>query len=58
MASLDNALKARISDYLKRIRDEFAIPMLYVTHDAEEAHLLCDEVLKLRRGRIVTDTMP
>jgi molybdate transport system ATP-binding protein len=55
LASLDAALKGRILDYLRRIRDEFAIPMLYVTHDAEEVRALCDTVLQIERGQVVRD---
>ena len=33
LASLDDALKARIVPYLARVREEFRVPMLYVTHD-------------------------
>src|SRR4051794_30299597 len=36
LASLDLKLKARIIPYLARIRDEFRLPMLYVTHDRFE----------------------
>ena len=52
LASLDPALKAKIIPYLARIRDEFQIPMLYITHDREEVSTLCDEVVSLKRGRI------
>lgn len=53
LASLDSALKSRIIPYLARIRDEFRLPMLYVTHDWTEVRALCSEVLVLERGRIV-----
>lgn len=53
LASLDTTLKARIIPYLARIRDEFRLPMLYVTHDWEEVQLLCNEALTMERGRIV-----
>ena len=52
LASLDQVLKAKILPYLTRVRDEFKIPMLYVTHDREEVSGLCEEVLSLKRGRI------
>src|SRR5262249_42783155 len=41
LASLDTVLKSKIIPYLARIRDEFHIPMLYVTHDWNEAQTLC-----------------
>lgn len=53
MSSLDARLKTRLIPYLQRIRDEFRIPLIYVTHDATELGALCDEVLVMERGRIV-----
>ncbi len=58
LASLDQKLKARIIPYLKRIRDEFKIPMLYVTHSADEVMALCQEVLILERGKIIERGKP
>jgi molybdate transport system ATP-binding protein len=52
LANLDAALKEKIIPYLRRIRDEFRLPMLYVTHDREEAHALCEEILVMNRGKI------
>ena len=52
LASLDADLKARIIPFLCRVRDEFQLPMLYVTHDEQEVLALCDEVLEIRRGRM------
>jgi molybdate transport system ATP-binding protein len=52
LAGLDLALKERLLPYLRRVRDEFAIPMIYVTHSPDEAVALCQEVLVLERGRI------
>jgi len=53
LASLDTILKSKIIPYLARIRDEFRIPMLYVTHDWDEVQALCAEALIMERGRIV-----
>jgi molybdate transport system ATP-binding protein len=53
MSSLDSRLKTRLIPFLHRIRDEFRIPFLYVTHDAGELVALCDEVLVLERGHLV-----
>jgi molybdate transport system ATP-binding protein len=53
LASLDTALKSKIIPYLARIRDQFHIPMLYVTHDWEEVQALCAEALIMERGEIV-----
>ena len=52
LANLDAALKDKIIPYLRRIRDEFRLPMLHVTHDREEAQALCEEILVMNRGKI------
>lgn len=53
LASLDSVLKSKILPFLARIRDEFHMPMLYVTHDWQEVQALCSEALILERGKIV-----
>jgi molybdate transport system ATP-binding protein len=58
MASLDQLLKDRIIPYLERIRDEFAIPMLYVTHSPAEVAAICEDVVVLRAGRCVSRGKP
>jgi molybdate transport system ATP-binding protein len=58
MSSLDTRLKTRLIPFLQRIRDEFRIPLIYVTHDASELTALCDEVLLLEEGRIVGRGLP
>jgi molybdate transport system ATP-binding protein len=52
LANLDAALKDRIVAYLKRVRDEFPVPMIYVSHSEREVNELCDTVVRLERGRI------
>ena len=53
LASLDTVLKSKIIPYFARIRDEFHVPMLYVTHDWDEVEALCEEALIMERGKIV-----
>jgi molybdate transport system ATP-binding protein len=53
LASLDFRLKARIIPYLARIRDEFQIPILYVTHELDEVRALCDEAIVLEQGQCI-----
>ena len=52
LASLDPRLKQQILPFLKRVRDETGIPMLYVSHDADEMRQLATQVVMLRRGRV------
>jgi molybdate transport system ATP-binding protein len=58
LANLDTGLKSRIIPYLARIRDEFQLPMLYVTHEWSEVTALCQEVLILERGQFVRRGAP
>ena len=58
MSSLDSRLKDRLVPFLLRIRDEFHIPLIYVTHDAGELVSLCDEVVLLENGRFNGRTSP
>jgi molybdate transport system ATP-binding protein len=58
LGSLDQALKSRIVPYLARVRDEFRLPMIYVTHDWDEVQALCQEVLILERGRFTRRGSP
>ena len=53
LASLDSRMKDRIIPFLARIRDEFRLPMLYVTHDWGEVQALCTEALVMEQGRLV-----
>ena len=53
LAAVDVELRRRILPYLERVRDEVGVPMIYVTHDREEARRFADRVLLLERGAIV-----
>jgi molybdate transport system ATP-binding protein len=58
MASLDVGLRTRILPYLSRIRDEFDLPLLYITHDPDEAILLGDEIAVLDDGQLIAQGPP
>jgi molybdate transport system ATP-binding protein len=58
LASLDIGLRERILPYLARVRDEFEIPMVYVTHNLTEVLTLADWVLMIQQGRLVTQGVP
>ncbi len=53
LTGLDRKLRETILEQLKKLPNEFGLPMLYVTHDRSEAIELCDEVLLLERGKII-----
>jgi molybdate transport system ATP-binding protein len=52
LASLDAARKAEIMPYLERLRDEAQVPMIYVTHQADDARRLATAVVRVEAGRI------
>ena len=58
LAALDIGLRERILPYLVRVRDEFTIPMIYVTHNLTEVLTLADWVLMISEGRLVTQGVP
>jgi molybdate transport system ATP-binding protein len=58
LAALDIGLKERILPYLARVRDEFGIPMIYVTHSLTEVLTLADWVLMIRNGRLLAQGVP
>lgn len=53
IASLDERLRQQILPFLKRVKDETQLPMLYVSHQRDEVEFLADRTLLLERGRIV-----
>jgi molybdate transport system ATP-binding protein len=54
LASLDAQRKDEILRYLRLLRDETRIPMVYVSHAVEEVLQLADQVVLLAAGRVVT----
>ena len=53
LASLDAERKHEILRYLRLLRDETRIPMIYVSHAVEEVLELADQVVLLASGRVV-----
>jgi molybdate transport system ATP-binding protein len=58
LASLDAPLRARILPYLMRIRDEWKVPCLYVTHNVGEALALAEHLVLLRDGVVESEGTP
>lgn len=58
LAALDIGLKEKILPYLARVRDEFRLPIVYVTHNMTEVLTLADWVLMIRQGRLIAQGVP
>jgi molybdate transport system ATP-binding protein len=58
LSSLDGGIKAKGLELLMRIRNEFKIPMIYVSHSPDEILALCDRLLVLEQGRITRNGQP
>ncbi|MBI1220887.1 MAG: molybdenum ABC transporter ATP-binding protein [Rhodobacteraceae bacterium] len=52
LAALDEARKDEILPYLERLRDETAVPILYVSHSVAEVARLATTVVVLQAGRV------
>ena len=57
-ASLDPDTTVWIRDFLKNYRDTYKATILFASHDMREVQLLCDEVLLMKRGKIVEEGSP
>ena len=58
LAAVDLELRRRILPYLERVRDELAVPILYVTHDRDEARRFADRIVVFDRGVVVEAGAP
>jgi molybdate transport system ATP-binding protein len=52
-SALDETLRADLRSELLRLRAELAVPIVFVTHDLREAHLLADRIAVLDGGRVL-----
>jgi molybdate transport system ATP-binding protein len=55
LASLDLARREEVLPYLEKLRDQFSIPIVYVSHQFEEVLRLANHVVLLDGGRVVAD---
>ena len=52
LAEVDTDLRQRILEYLLRVREDFPVPIVYVTHSIDEARAVCDEAIFVKRGQV------
>jgi molybdate transport system ATP-binding protein len=58
LASLDTERKLEILPFIERLRDELALPIIYVSHAVEEVARLAGAVVRLSEGRVVGQGTP
>jgi molybdate transport system ATP-binding protein len=54
LASLDAPRKSEILYYIERLRDELRVPIVYVSHAADEIMRLADVVVEVDGGRVAS----
>ncbi len=52
LASIDPERKAEILPFIRRLRDTFALPIVYVSHAAEEIAQIADRSIRIENGRL------
>ena len=58
LASLDANRKLEILPFIERLRDEFSIPIVYVSHAVEEVARLASKVVRLADGKVAAIGTP
>jgi molybdate transport system ATP-binding protein len=52
LTGLDQNLKYQIIPYLRRVLDEFGVPMLFISHSVKEMRLMTDNVIVFSKGGV------
>lgn len=53
LSALDAPLRSRLGEELRRYSETLKIPLVLVTHDMAEAHLIADQILEMDKGELV-----
>jgi len=53
LAALDDARREEVLPYLETLRDQLAIPMVYVTHDFDEVLRLATHIVLMESGAVI-----
>lgn len=52
VSMIDASLRATVLTALRRLRDDFGISLVYITHDLTTAFQICDDIIVLYRGYV------
>lgn len=58
LSGLDDARRDEIMTLIERVRDEFPVPIVYVTHNVDEVRRLASRVIRIVAGRVTTVGTP
>jgi len=56
LSGLDDARRNEIMTLIERVRDDFAIPIVYVTHTRDEVRRLANRIVRLKDGHVEATT--
>ncbi len=57
LASIDQKRKEEILPFIRRLRDEFDMPIVYVTHAPDEIDRIADRSIRIESGRVCADSV-
>lgn len=55
LSALDDEKRQAILPLVERVRDDFGVPMLYVTHARDEAQRLASRMIRLVQGQVIEE---
>jgi molybdate transport system ATP-binding protein len=58
LSGLDDARRLEIMSLIERVRDDFGIPIVFVTHNVEEVRRLASRVIRIDDGRVTAAGTP
>ncbi|HXG28674.1 MAG TPA: ATP-binding cassette domain-containing protein, partial [Nevskiales bacterium] len=53
VSALDVSVQAQVLELLEQVKREFALSMVFITHDLRVAAQMCDHIAVMRRGELV-----
>ncbi len=57
-SSLDQNLRSKMGEFIKKIQKDFGLTIIFVTHDIDQALILADKIAFLDKGRIIEINEP
>ncbi|WP_194755777.1 molybdenum ABC transporter ATP-binding protein [Aliidiomarina indica] len=55
-AALDTQTKAEILPYIRKLADEFSVPVIFISHDVREIQKLADHIVFMEHGSVSATT--